>query len=91
MFVDDRNKPANGYKKLFTIQFTKNGEHIVKQDYKHKVFIELTFASKLCIELYPNSLKKALENHSLDLTDKAKAVLDFLKSKNIYGNVTLGL
>lgn len=87
VFIDDRNKPANDYKKLFTIQFTKNGDNIVKQDYKHKVFIELTFASKLCIELYPNSLKKALENHSSDLTDKAKAVLDFLKNKNIEHNV----
>lgn len=73
VFIDDRNKPANDYNKLFT----KNGDHIVKQDYKHKVFIELTFASKLCIELYPNSLKKALENHSSDLTDKSKAVLIF--------------
>lgn len=85
VFIDDRNKPANDYKKIFTIQFTKNSNHIVKQDYKHKVFIELTFASKLCIELYPNSLKKALENHSLDLIDKA--VLDFLKNKNIEHNV----
>ena len=56
-----------------------------------KCFIELTFASKLCVELYPNSLQKALENHPTDLTDKAKAVLDFLKSKNIDGNVALGL
>ena len=89
VFIDDRNKPANNYNKLFTIQFTKNGDHVVK--HKHKVFIELTFASKLCIELYPNSLKKALENHPSNLTDKSKAVLDFLKSKNIDGNVTLGL
>ena len=36
VFIDDRNKPANDYNKLFT----KNGDHIVKQDYKHKVFIE---------------------------------------------------
>lgn len=55
------------------------------------MFIELTFASKLCVELYPNSLKKALENHPAVLTDKAKVVLEFLKSKNIDGNVTLGL
>ena len=88
VFIDDRNKPANDYNKLFTIQFKKNGDHIVKQDYKHKVFIELTFASKLCIELYPNSLKKALKNHP---SVKSKAVLEFLKNKNIDGNVMIGL
>lgn len=77
--------------KISTLQFMKNGDTAVKQDYKHKVFFNLTFANKLHIELFPNSLKKALENHPTGLTDKSKAILEFMKSKNIDGNIMHGV
>ena len=93
VFLDRRPKQISNYEKLLTIQFVKNDSPNgfateEKSDYKHKVFVELTFANKLYISFFPNSLQKALENHP---TEKAKAVLDFLKSKNIENNVMHGL
>ena len=88
VFWDQHHKQICNDNKLFTIQFKQDGSYIVKQDYKHKVFVELTLANKLRIELFPNSLEKALKQHP---TVKAKVVLDFLKSKNIEYNVMCGL
>lgn len=95
VFLDRGPKQISNYEKLLTIQFVKNDNQgnssfaiEEKSDYKHKVFVELTFANKLCINFFPNSLQKSLENHH---TEKAKAVLDFLKSKNIENNVMHGL
>lgn len=93
VFLDRGPKQISNYEKLLTIQFVKNDSPNgfateEKSDYKHKVFVELTFANKLYIPFFPNSLQKALETHP---TEKAKAVLDFLKSKNIENNVMHGL
>ena len=93
VFLDHGPKQRSNYEKLLTIQFVKNdspnGFAIEeKSDYKHKVFVELTFANKLNITFFPNSLQKSLANYP---TEKAKAVLDFLKSKNIENNAMLGL
>lgn len=93
VFLDHGHKPTSNYEKLLTIQFVKNDSPNSfaieeKSDYKHKVFVELTFANKLNITFFPNSLQKSLENHP---TEKTKAVLDFLKSKNIENNVMHGL
>ena len=93
VFLDHGPKQRSNYEKLLTIQFVKNdsanGFAIEEQsDYKHKVFVEITLANQLRIQLFPNGLQKSLENHP---TEKAKSVLDFLKSKNIENNVMHGL
>lgn len=93
VFLDRGPKQMSNYEKLLTIQFVKNdspnGFAIEEQsDYKHKVFVEITLANQLRIQLFPNGLQKSLENHP---TEKAKAVLDFLKRKNIENNVMHGL
>lgn len=59
--------------------------HIQEQSHlKNSLFVKLMVK-------FPNSLKKALENHPTGLTDKSKAILEFMKSKNIDGNIMHGV
>ena len=63
--------------KLLTLKFAKDGSNSIKKDYKHKVHIQLQFASGDYAYMSVNSLKKALET---SLTEKSQMILEFLSN-----------
>lgn len=68
--------------KLLTLKFAKSGSNSIKNDYKHKVHIQLQFASGDYAYMSVNVLEKALKSSS---TEKSQTILNFLS--NIDDNV----